>query len=81
MANTFYSLSIQLISLNKVIKVTKAKMEEEAIKAFFLYCVNSGLMVQLQLNKERFKQTKPNSIDGNEYYEVTSLVDLLDEDR
>ena len=68
-------------AMPQVIKVSKAKMEEEAIKAFFLYCVNSGLMVQLQLNKERFKQTKPNSIDGNEYYEVTSLVDLLDEDR
>lgn len=59
------------------IKVSKDKMEEEAIRAFFLYSVNSGLMVQMQMSRARAKQDKLTNIEGNEFYEIQTLTDII----
>lgn len=69
-------------AMPSTVKVTKDKMEEEAIKAFFTYSVNGGLMVQMQMLKQRQAMNKFTEISGNEYYEIQTLTDVIkDGDR
>jgi len=68
-------------AMPQTIKVSKDKMEEEAIKAFFTYSVNGGLMVQMQMINHRASMNKGTDISGSNYTEITTMADIVKENE